>query len=526
MSTGAGSSYDEIPYKGSALFLTYPDHLAALARLFGVSTPEVETCRVLELGCARGDNLIPMAVSLPEARFVGIDLSPRQIAEGRATIAELGLENIELRAQSIMDIGPELGQFGFILAHGVYSWVAEPVRQKILELCSRFLEPNGLAYVSYNIKPGWHMRIMARDMMTFRARGISEIRERVEVGRNFMRGMAHLLAKHDNAYARCLREEAEKIVGHDETYVAHEYFDEANEPIYFYQFVECAAAHGLRHLTEAKYWTMAANQSPELFKRFGDSALTWLEREQIYDFIRGGAFRSSVLCRDGVPCSRTPTARSLMSLRIASLVRSVGASSAPGSDGGEEFHNLRGDFALRTNDPVICTALRILNEARPRSVPFETLWSRVDEHVASIPPALEERPPASPAGLAGALLDLFSHNIIELHVREPEFTTEISEFPRASAIARRQAKAGLVVANLRHRLISLVDFDQIVLTNLDGRHDRRALLDRMHSAMKDGGYAVEYQGRPLSEHPEAESVLKHLLEASLQRLAAGAVLVG
>ena len=54
MSATAGSSYDEIPYEGHALYLMYPDHLAALARLFDVSEPEVETCRVLKLGFRLG----------------------------------------------------------------------------------------------------------------------------------------------------------------------------------------------------------------------------------------------------------------------------------------------------------------------------------------------------------------------------------------------------------------------------------------------------------------------------------------
>jgi len=528
MSTSASSSYEEVPYEGFALFLTHPDHLAALARLFGVSTPDVETCQVLELGCARGDNLIPMALSLPRARLVGIDLSPRQIAEGRATIAELGLENIELREQSIMDAGPELGQFDFILAHGVYSWVPAPVQEAMLRLCGRALAPNGLAYISYNTYPGWHMRTMARDMMFFLARGVAETRARVSVGRTFMRQLAELLAKHDNPYARCLREEAEKIVRHDECYLAHEYLEETNHPIYFHEFVDRAVAQGLRYITDAQYWTTAATQPDELFRAFGDSALDWHDREQIYDFIKGRAFRNALLCREGIPCSRMPSARAIMSLRISSLVRPAAGDFPPRPDGGEDFHNLRGEFALSTNDPVIRTALRILDEARPRSIPVETLWARTAERLAAAAPAggPDERPAASPAMLAESLLDAFAHNIIELHVREPRFTTEIGEFPHASPVARRQAAAGPRVANLRHRLFALVDFDQLVLAQLDGRHDRPAILAKMKDAVRDGVFNIQFRGSPLTDPTEAEPLLVRLLEESLRRLAAGALLVG
>src|SRR5262245_5129037 len=201
MSSSLGSSYDEIPYEGNPLAQTHPDHLAALARLFGVSTPQVETCRVLELGCARGDNLIPMAVSLPDAQFVGIDLSRRQIEDGRGTIAALGLGNIELRQQGIQDLGPDLGPFDYILAHGGYSWIPAEVQDNLLRRCAEALTPNGLAYISYNTYPGWHMRTMIRDMMLYHTRAIAESQDRVQASRSLMQTLTRLLAESEDLYS-------------------------------------------------------------------------------------------------------------------------------------------------------------------------------------------------------------------------------------------------------------------------------------------------------------------------------------
>jgi methyltransferase-like protein/cyclopropane fatty-acyl-phospholipid synthase-like methyltransferase len=539
MPASAGSSYEEVPYEGFALFLTHPNHLAAVARLFGVSAAEIETCRVLELGCARGDNLIPMAYSLPEARFVGIDLSPRQIAEGQAAIAELGLRNIALRQEDILELGPELGAFDFIVAHGVYSWVPDPVREKMLRLCAETLAPNGLAHISYNIYPGWHMRSIARDMMLFRSRQVDGTLPRVRAGKALMQGLAQVLAHHDKPYARCLREEAEKILRHEECYLAHEFFEEWNDPIYFHEFVERAAAYGLRYLAEAEYWTMAGPQSSELFDPFEGFADDWLGREQLYDFINGRAFRHAVLCREGLPCSRRASARALRSLRITSLVRPAAESAAPSADGGEEFHKLGGGHALSTNDPAVKLALRILDEDRPRSVSFEALWARVEERLAALSegavPDGRDRatvgddpsmPPPSPERLAESLLDAYGHNVIELHVSEPEFTVEIGDFPRASPVARRTAATSARVANLRHRMIGLVDFDQLILTHLDGLHDRRALLGIMLGEAKAGTFSLQIQGRPISDPAELESILGQLLDQSLERLAANALLVG
>ena len=81
--------YDELPYPGSAFAQTHPDRLATLATLFGMTPAPVERCRVLELGCGDGGNLIPMAFALPESRFTGVDLATTAIARGQQLIDQV-----------------------------------------------------------------------------------------------------------------------------------------------------------------------------------------------------------------------------------------------------------------------------------------------------------------------------------------------------------------------------------------------------------------------------------------------------
>ena len=78
------TSYDKIPYPTVPRLQTHPNRMAALAKLFGMTPTPVQHCRVLDLGCADGSNIIPMAYQLPESEFVGLDLSPNQIAAGQA----------------------------------------------------------------------------------------------------------------------------------------------------------------------------------------------------------------------------------------------------------------------------------------------------------------------------------------------------------------------------------------------------------------------------------------------------------
>ena len=159
------SSYDEVPYPSTSHVFTHPDNLATVATLLGLSPTPIIHCRVLELGCAGGGNLIPMALNLPDSSFVGIDASAVQIAEGQQAIAALGLANITLHHLDILDVTAELGQFDYIIVHGIFSWVPTAVRDKILEICQQNLTSNGVAYVSYNTYPGWHMMGSIREMM-------------------------------------------------------------------------------------------------------------------------------------------------------------------------------------------------------------------------------------------------------------------------------------------------------------------------------------------------------------------------
>src|SRR5688572_8958260 len=140
----AATPYDEVPYASRPYPQTHPNHLGAVGVLFGMHPAGIDACRVLELGCASGGNLIPVAAAFPGSRFIGVDYSPRQIADGNQTIASLGLTNIELRCQSIAELDSSLGRFDYIISHGVYSWVSQPIRAKLLSLSAELLNPQGI----------------------------------------------------------------------------------------------------------------------------------------------------------------------------------------------------------------------------------------------------------------------------------------------------------------------------------------------------------------------------------------------
>ncbi|MFM8930594.1 MAG: hypothetical protein ACKOS8_01795, partial [Gemmataceae bacterium] len=64
-SSKPGTSYDDVPYISRAFIQTHPQRLAFIARLFGMNPTPPSNARVLELGCASGGNLIPLAIRYP-----------------------------------------------------------------------------------------------------------------------------------------------------------------------------------------------------------------------------------------------------------------------------------------------------------------------------------------------------------------------------------------------------------------------------------------------------------------------------
>lgn len=289
--------YDIVPYESIAFPETHPAHLAILGRLFGLPAADPESCRVLELGCASGGNLIPMAWHLPGARFLGIDLSTAQIQRGLGLTKRLQLTNADLRQADILELDETLGTFDYIIAHGVYSWVPSPVREHLLRLASRLLAPAGLFYVSYNTLPGWRMRGMLRDILLYACRSADSAEDRIAATHAALQRLQSALQGLDSLSARYLTEEIDHLHQVHPSYLLFEYLAEHNQAFLFTEFASDAERSGLRYLSDTDLRTLF----PSTYGSQVERALAPIEDgwqlEQWLDFITNRNFRQSVLCR-------------------------------------------------------------------------------------------------------------------------------------------------------------------------------------------------------------------------------------
>jgi len=249
------NAYDTVPYPASTHPQTHPENLAVVGTLFGLKPPPATRCRVLEIGCSNGSNLVPMAATLPESEFVGIDLAARPVSQGQGMIRDLGLNNIRLIPGDLGQVDSTWGQFDYVIAHGIYSWVPAPVRERILALCRDQLTEHGIAFVSYNAHPGGHARNMLREMMRFHVRGTADPEERMKQATALVRFLAESVSRQD-PYRVFLGGELDGILKHDRNHLYHDELAEINESFYFAQFLEQASHFRLQYLGEADFFEM------------------------------------------------------------------------------------------------------------------------------------------------------------------------------------------------------------------------------------------------------------------------------
>ena len=463
--TVESSSYDDVPYGASAHPSTHPDRLATIATLFGASPPPVAGARVLELGCARGGNLIPMAVAAPGAEFVGIDLSGRQIEDAQTVAGKVGLRNIEFRHASILDVDASYGEFDYIICHGVYAWVPREVQDKVLTIYAEQLTPNGVGHVSYNTYPGWHFRGMVRDMLVYHSSGFTDPATQIAAAKALLGFLAHS-AGQESPYGRILNSELDLLAKLPDYYLFHEHLEPDNQQLYFHQFAERVAEAKLNYLGDADPPTMGHFNFPaEVQQVLGKLSNNVVQAEQYMDFLRNRTFRQSLLVRSGVSQTRSLTPASLQGLRVASWTEIEHA-----TDGPEVQFRSRTGETLTTRDPVLATALRGLREHWPQSIVFDDL-------VRAVSSALGADLDQVGRSLGMSLLRLYlSSRLVELHTTPPAFTSAVSDRPVASPLARLQAIEASEVTNLRHETVRLGEAERVLLAHLDGTRTRDDVL--------------------------------------------------
>lgn len=373
--------YETVPYTGFPFPQTHPDRLALLARMHGLQPTPAEACRVLEVGCADGVNLLGMAASAPGLEAVGIDSAAGPLERGRALAREAGLEGVSLEALDVRDAS-ELGTFDYMIAHGLYAWVTDDVREALMALLARSLTPHGLAFVSYNAHPGAQLRTMLREMaLIHAAEG-----DRLDRARELYELLAPWAQERPDAYGRVLDHELQRLRRLNDPALLHDDLGDVYRPLWLRDLVAHAQAHGLQYLCEAELSELEADRHREgvdavLDGLAGGDRVRW---EQYADFLAGRSFRQTLLCRADAPVEPGELVRALRRGEAVLPELPARHAAAPGTRpeasplaramarAGPDLVSLEHEH-VRLEDPPVRHLVRLLDGTRDRPALVDAL---------------------------------------------------------------------------------------------------------------------------------------------------------
>lgn len=260
-----------------------PAVVAATARLAGLAVPNPQRARILEIGCAAGHHLIPLAMRWPETEFTGIDFSSAAIAAAQEKAQIANTPHIRFTAADLRDHHPA-ETFDFIIAHGFLSWVPDDTKRALFDFISRHLAPNGIAVVSFNLACGWEKRFPVIE----KTRAIQHACTTDEI--SALQVLREIATEPERAIIDDMLAKGKDVLPFDD-------FAPINDPCSLSHFVQQAARFGLTWLGESD---ASANLPPGMdfptWRTIVSRAADLLSGQDHADRQAGRTFRSALLC--------------------------------------------------------------------------------------------------------------------------------------------------------------------------------------------------------------------------------------
>ena len=413
--------YDDLPYKSMPIEWTAPERLALASLLHAGPRPRLDGYRVLELGCADGSNLVPMAFFRPTAAFVGIDSARSQIALADGRKKTVGLENVEFVCTDLCDADRQVsGEFDFIIAHGVFSWIPDATRDAMLGFSARHLRCDGLFYLNYNTYPGWHVRGLIRRLLLTRTRAGASLCERASLAQEIAAQLAASISPGENPFTQLLVRELAFVSEHHPSYVAHEYLAADNHAYWRSEFMKLASNYGFEYVADADFRYPSGRMTPGATPQCLQQDLSGQEVDDAMDLLCYRQLHSPILCLG--PSARRPhSLPEFADLTIASCLSSCAA-----EDGGTNRFQHPSGYEVETKERGMEAALMHLRTQWPKGMRIGDLF----HDVARVMDDLK-------------LLD--RSGLIEIRCREPCESLESAEL-----LNRMEAKHGDYVTTAYH----------------------------------------------------------------------------
>ena len=492
------NTYDKLPYIGRSYGQTHPQHLYTIANLFQFPAVEFTKSRILDLGCGDGSNLVNIAYQLPSTTCLGIDSSSVQIKRGQEMCSFAGINNCQLEHVNILEFEPP-HEFDYIICHGVYSWVSPEIQKKILQICSDFLSPNGIAYVSYNTLPGWHQFHICREMMNYHASKMTSMEEKIEQSKAIIQFAAEHVLSPNESYGQFIREHTDFISSLSNEYLFHEYLEEYNEALYFHQFIDRIRSSKLQYLGDSLFHTMRPPNIPSSTQNILDKITHSLyDLEQYMDFLKSRLFRCSLIVKETHDIHRNIHPSTFRNFYFQYSAEFMDDESPTPIDHSIE-HDQNTEETVdeeSTQEQLISDRIKsILKDKFPYMESFDDLMNSIVQNKQRNISEVKEQ------DVLQVLQNLFLQDELSIHSFRANFTTKISEKPMATPIARFQ---------LQHQSLTATQLQTMVTVENEWIRDLIIHLDGTRTISQLADYLLEQDNFDLFEETDSDIEAKEL----------------
>lgn len=520
----------EVPNQKNVISLSFPytqsnpTHLFTMASLFGLTPKPVEKSRILEIGCISGGNIVPIAMRFPEATVVGIDNNKNDIDLGTSQILDLNLQNIQLKCESIDDFHNEEGKFDYIICHGQFSWSSPETREKILKICQENLTKNGIAYVSYNTLPGWHIAESLKDLLMWHTYNIEDPELKSQQIGALMKFILDSFKDDNHPYAFVVKNEIHALLRHTSRFILDEYLQPNNQAIYFHQFIEAISKNELNYITDAFLALSYTDNLPEHVSEQLKKINNIVYQNQFIDFIRNQRFRASLICHSGTPITRTIKTTDIESLYIQFQGKFTEEDIEPiVKDKKKELTCTSPFLTLKSSDPNYKIALSVLAETQFNPLSYKKICEIIYERgtlkkMEEVHNLLNDEINLMHCALAG---------LIQINAYPYEQTVEISKKPTACPLAQYYAQKQGFTTNRRHQVVALDPMSRVVILMLDGTHDKKDLIAALIKEVQEKKINFTDENKePITDDKKLKAKITEYCDMILKNMAQQGLLIG
>jgi SAM-dependent methyltransferase len=362
MNTGSGWSRGYPvgqPYPAAWHGFQSPAHLAAACALMGAAwevSPD-QPMQIAEIGCGSGYTANVLAAGNPNAQVLGLDYNPAHIAEARSMAAAAGLPNARFEATDLAELdGAELErlpEFDLVTVHGLWSWVADPVREGVLRLLRRRLKPGGVVLMTYNALPGAGGALGLSRLVRGALQRAGSTAEGIAAARDTVEKLvaAEAVHLHDSTWRRLLLGEmGEARAG----YLLHEFITDHWRPCFFADVRDAMATARCEFVGSASldenFPTMSLTPAQQ---EIWNAAPDATARQLVLDLCVPRAFRRDIYVRG------------LRRVHAEAAVAAIPLLAATHGEGERKLRSQAGEAAL---PPRVMEPMRLALEAGPQQI--------------------------------------------------------------------------------------------------------------------------------------------------------------